>query len=190
MNKAGNESSNIVMVDGAGVPFEQARKALLRGIQAVAEERDERLDVIDEAKLLRFKIGRLTENLVEALESDNVVQLPVGTPHAQAVRLALQKYLIEAQKSEEGYVPVTAAIHWVSSDSEHTRCRASFVITDSGEIAILRSRTVIVEAQANQPGRLEREEWVSSKTLEAMVPFIEKGFDFEIFLDEVLDTLR
>ena len=38
MNKAGNERTEVVIVDGAGVPFEQARRALLMGIQAVAEE--------------------------------------------------------------------------------------------------------------------------------------------------------
>jgi hypothetical protein len=189
MNKAGNENTEIVMVDGAGVPFEQARRALLMGIQAVAEERDERFNTVEEARLLRFQINKLTENLLEAQQSENVISLPVGTGAAQAVKIALQHYMMQAQESKEGYVPVSASIHWVERGQDQARCRSCFIITDKGEVAILRSRTLIVEAQHDQPGRLERKEWVSAKTLEALVPFIEKGFDFEIFLDEVLHTL-
>lgn len=190
MSEVRNGKSELVMVEGTGVSYEQARRALLMSIQAVAEERDERFDLIEEARLLRLKINRFADSLFADLSSSNVVSLPVGSGQYQSALKALKIAFESAQTAPEGYVPISASIHWMETAKNNAKMRARFILQSDGSIKLLRSKTIIFEGSAQEPGRLERSEWISRKTLDGLIPFIERGFDFEVFLDEVLGSVE
>lgn len=193
MKDAGNvKNSDLLLVDGVGVSFEQARTALWTSLQEVAEERDIRVDILDDARLLRRKVNFLVRSLAPQpdLAKDNVVRLPFECEGNRPIARALRSLIGRAKDSEDGFVPISAPVYWVqeTDSGERLRCSARFVITDEGVVSLLRSETYIQEATEQQPGRLEREEWISSKTLAGLVPFCERGFSFDDFLDELLES--